>query len=122
MDINRVFLIGRLTKDPNLSYTINGVALCKFSIAVQHGKNNTNKSTSSTQATADNSSTNDNVSFFDIIIWDKLAEGCHRYLQKSRQIAVEGYLKQNRYKTKNGESRYKINIVAQNVQFLNKKH
>ena len=113
MDINRVILLGRLTRDPNLSYTINGTALCKFSIAVQY-KNKSSKSDS--QETK--SSSNENVSFFDIVVWEKLAENCHRYLKKSSQVAIEGYLKQSRYKVSNNENRYKIVIVAQNVQFI----
>ncbi len=104
-DINNVLLIGRLTKDPEIRYTKSGLAVCPFSIAV-NGK-----------AKRDESSDNE-VSFFDIVSFGPTAENCHKYLQKGRQVAVGGYLRQNRWEDQNGQKRYKIEIIADKIQFI----
>ena len=98
MDINKTILIGRLTKDPEMSYTKSNKAICKFSIA-------------------SNGKTKDEVSFFEIVTWQKTAENCNTYLSKGKQVCVEGRLKQDRWKDKNGYNKSRIVINAEIVQF-----
>jgi single-strand DNA-binding protein len=100
-DINQVVLIGRLTRDPQLSQTSgNNTPVCRFSIANNRGKNQ------------------DDVSFFDITAWNQTAERCAQYLTKGSQVAVEGRLRQFRFQDKSGQNRSKVEVVANTVQFL----
>ncbi len=108
-DINHVMLIGRLTKDigddeRSFSYVANGQARANVSIAV-------NRSRKSGEQWIDE------VSYFDVTIWGKTAENLKPYLQKGKQIAVEGYLKQDRWE-KDGQKFSKVTITANNVQLL----
>ena len=109
-DINHVLVIGRLTKDFGVDprtffYTTGGTACAKVSIAV-----NRSVKQSDGQWT-------DEVSFFDVTIWGKTAENLKPYLVKGKQIAVDGYLKQDRWQ-KGGQNFSKVNIVANSVQLL----
>ena len=109
-DINHVLVIGRLTKDfgadpRTFFYTTGGTACAKVSIAVNRSYKQ-----------ADGQWV-DEVSFFDVTIWGKTAEGLKPYLTKGKQIAVDGYLKQERWQ-KNGQNFSKVNIVANSVQLL----
>ena len=107
-DINQVILVGRLTRDPELSYTSNEMAICKFSIANNRFKRKDQQ--------------DDEVNYFDIVTWDKLATLCDKFLAKGRQVIVEGRLKQDRFVDKNtGQNRSKIEITATNIQFLGSK-
>jgi len=102
-DMNTVHLIGRLTKDPELKHTQNQTAYCKFSIA-----NN--------RMAGDK----EEVNFFDVTTWTKIAENCSKYLKKGSQVAITGRLEQQRWQDKDGNNRNKIEIVAQSVQFMSK--
>ena len=109
-DINHVLVIGRLTRDfgadpRTFFYTTGGTACAKVSIAV-----NRSVKQSDGQWT-------DEVSFFDVTIWGKTAENLKPYLVKGKQIAVDGYLKQDRWQ-KDGQNFSKVNIVANSVQLL----
>lgn len=109
-DINHVLVIGRLTKDfgndpRTFFYTTGGTACAKVSIAV-----NRSVKQSDGQWT-------DEVSFFDVTIWGKTAENLKPYLVKGKQIAVDGYLKQDRWQ-KDGQNFSKVNVVANSVQLL----
>ena len=104
-DINHVVLVGRLTKDPELTYTQSGSAVCRFSIAVNR--------TSASSAGGD-----DNTSFFNIVAWNKTAEICNEYLSKGRQVAIDGRLQQRRWEGSDGVKRNTVEIVANNVQFF----
>jgi single-strand DNA-binding protein len=104
-DINHVVLVGRLTKDPELTYTQSGAAVCRFSVAV-------NRSSGS-------SSDNDNTTnFFNVVAWNKTAEICNEYLSKGRQIGIDGRLQQRRWEGQDGVKRNTVEIVANNVQFF----
>jgi single-strand DNA-binding protein len=100
-DINQVFLIGRLTKDPETRYASNTV-VCKFSIANNSGRDESD------------------VSYFDIVTFGKTAEMCQQFLAKGKQIAIVGRLTQNRWE-KDGQTRSKVEIVATNIQFIGSK-
>lgn len=103
-DINVVVLVGRLTRESELRYTTGGTAVCRFSIAVNRRKRS-----------GDN--WEDEVSYFDIVVWGKQAESLNPYLEKGRQISVTGELRQSRWE-QDGQSRSKIEVVANNVQLL----
>ena len=103
-DINHVVLVGRLTRDAELRYTNSGMAISKFSIAVNRRVKNGDK-------------WEDEASFLDITYFGKAAEAVNQYLTKGTQIAVDGELRQNRWEQE-GQSRSKIEVVANHVQLL----
>lgn len=102
--MNKVFLIGNLTRDPELSTTSSGVSLCRLSLAV-----------SRRFANADGTRETD---FFNITVWRNDAENCSKYLSKGSKIAVVGSL-QNRTYEVDGVKRYATDIVASEIEFLN---
>lgn len=103
-DVNHVILIGRLTRDSELKYTSGGMAVCKFDIAVNKRRKHGEQWV-------------DEANFFTIVLWGKLGETINQYLLKGKQIAVEGELHQNRWEQE-GQSRSKVEIMANNVQLL----
>lgn len=102
--LNRVILIGRLTKDPELRYTPNGVAVATFTLAVD--RNFTNQQG---QREAD---------FINIVAWRGLAENVANYLKKGKLTAVEGKIQTRHYDNNDGKRVYVTEIVADNVRFL----
>jgi single-strand DNA-binding protein len=104
VDLNRVVLIGRLTRDAELKYTANGQAVCKFSIAVNRRKKNGDQWV-------------DEPSFFDITLWGRQGESINQYLVKGKLIGVDGELRQDRWE-QDGQNRSKVEIVANNIQLL----
>ena len=104
-DINHLTIIGRLTRDPdNLAYTTSGTARLNLSIAVNRSEKR-------------NGQWQDKASFFDVTVWGKTAENISPYLHKGKQIAVDGYLDQQRWE-KDGVRYSKVCIIANNVQLL----
>ncbi len=103
-DVNHVVLVGRLTRDAELRYTNSGLAISKFSIAVNRRKRSGEQ-------------WEDEASFFDITYFGKAAEAVNQYLGKGKQIAVDGELRQNRWE-QDGQARSKVEVVANNVQLL----
>ena len=101
--MNHVILIGRLTRDPELKYTPNGVAVATFDLAVDRPKSKQGET---------------ETDFIRIVTWNKLAENCANYLKKGRQAAVEGRLQIRNYVSKDGQKRYVTEVVANEVQFL----
>ncbi len=109
-DINHVILIGRLTNslgsdERNFGYLPNGQARASISIAVNRRKKQGDEWI-------------EEVSFFDVSIYGKMAENLKPYLFKGKQIAVDGHLKQDRWADKDGNSRSRISIIADNIQLL----
>ncbi len=102
--MNKVYLIGNLTRDPEVSETSTGVPYCRFSIAVN--RNFTN---------ADG---NREADFFNIIVWRGQAEPCGRFLKKGSKIALVGSLQNRSYEDKDGVKRTVTDIVASEVEFL----
>lgn len=102
--LNKVILIGRLTRDPELRYTPNGVAVATFTLAVD--RNYTNQQG---QREAD---------FIRIVVWQKMAEIVANNLGKGRLVAVEGRLQIRNYDTPEGQKRQVSEVVAENVRFL----
>ena len=110
MDFNSVVLIGRLTRDPELKYVPSGAPVCSFSVA-----------TNRKWTTAEGQKAEE-VSFFDVDVWKKLAETCAMFLKKGRPVLVLGSLKQSRWTdSATQQTRSRIRIVAQQVQFLGPK-
>ena len=105
--MNRVILIGRLTRDPELRYTSSNIPTCTFSIAV-----NRNFTNQAGEREAD---------FINIVVWRKQAENCKNYLNQGSQVAVEGRIQTRNYDDQNGVKRYVTEVVADNVQFLDTK-
>lgn len=103
-DTNIVVLVGRCTRDAELKYSNGGMAICRFSIAVNRRKK-------------DGDSWKDDPSFFDVVYFGKGGETITQYLVKGKQVAVEGELHQNRWE-QDGQSRSKVEIYAENVQLL----
>ena len=108
-NFNLTVLEGRLVGDPEIRYTQNGTALCKFSIA----NNNDYYKDEELQK---------QVIFVDVTTWSKLAEQCNEYLKKGSRIIINGRLKQDRWQDDNGGNRSKISIVGNQVQFLDLKN
>ena len=104
VDINVVVLVGRLTRDCELKSTPQGTSVCRFSIAVNRRKRTGDK-------------WEDEVSYFDVVLWGRSAETLNPYLQKGRQVSIEGELRQNRWE-QDGKNNSKIEVVANNVQLL----
>lgn len=103
-DINNLIIIGRLTKDVDFGYTQNGTARMNLSIA-------TNRSVKQ------NGNWSDKASFFDVKVWGKMAENLKQYLSKGKQIAISGFLEQERWQ-KEGQNFSKVCIVAESIQLL----
>ena len=105
MDLNRVVLIGRLTKDPELRFTPDGIPVANLRIAV----NRPRRKDGSQEA-----------DFFNVVVWRRLAELCAEYMGKGRLIAVEGRLRRRSWTTSEGQTRSDVEIVADSVQFLDR--
>lgn len=106
-DLNKVFLMGRLTHDPELRYTPNGSAVADLRLA-----------TSRVYNTKDGDRREEKL-FIDVTVWNRQAENCCQYLKKGRPVHVEGYLKMDSWDDKStGEKRTKIKVEADRVQFL----
>ncbi len=107
--VNKVFLIGNLTRDPELRQTASGQSMCTFGIA-------TNREWV-TQGHEKKSS----AEFHELVVWAKLAEFSHQYLRKGKLIYVEGYLKTRSWDTPEGVRRFKTEIVVQDLIILEKR-
>ncbi|MCK5736712.1 MAG: single-stranded DNA-binding protein [Spirochaetaceae bacterium] len=105
-DINKVVLVGRLTRDAEQSYTQSGFALLKFGIAVNRNRKQGDQWI-------------EEASFFDVTVWGRQGEAIASYMTKGKQVAVEGQLRQDRWEDKNdGSKRSKVVIDASNIQLL----
>lgn len=105
--LNKVFLIGNLTRDPELRVTPKGTAICQFGIAVNR------------QFKDDSGATRDETTFVDIEAWGKQGELVSKYLGKGSQCMVEGRLKLDQWEDKaSGQKRSRLKVVLDNVQFL----
>jgi len=103
--MNKVYLIGNLTRDPEMRSTSTGVPVCNFSIAVNRRFRNAQTGQQETD-------------FFNIVAWRQLAELCGRYLAKGRKVAVVGSIQTRTYEAQDGSKRSAFDIVADEVEFL----
>jgi single-strand DNA-binding protein len=104
--MNRVILIGRLTRDPELRTTPSGAALVNFTIAVNR------RTQTPGQPDAD---------FISCVAWNKTAENMAKYLRKGSQLAVDGRIQTRNYENQQGQRVYVTEVIADNVQFLDSK-
>ena len=102
--MTKVFLIGNLTRDPELSETPSGVTVCRFAIAVNRGY-------------GDNRATD----FYNVTAWRRLGETVARYTKKGNKIAVYGDLQIRQYDANDGTRRTSVDVIAQDVEFLTPK-
>jgi single-strand DNA-binding protein len=103
--MNKVLLTGRLTRDPEIRYTQSGIAVCTFTLAVDR------RHKADGQPTAD---------FISIVAWRKLAEICGNNLTKGRKVLIEGSMQIRSYE-KDGSKRYVAEVIADDMEFLEKK-
>lgn len=103
-DINTVVIVGRLTRDAELTYANSGAAICKFAIANNYSRKQADSWTEET-------------SFFDAVLIGRRAEALHRYLVKGKQVAVQGELRQNRWET-DGQKRSRVEIMVNDLNLL----
>ncbi len=104
--LNKVFLMGNLTRDPELRYVPSGSAVANFSVAVNRSyKDNAGEK-------------KEEVSFIRVVVWGKMAEICGEYLTKGRPVLVEGRLKSRSWEAQDGQKRSVLEVIASSVQFL----
>ena len=106
--MNKVILVGNLTRDPELTETPSGVAVCRFSVAVSRD-----------YANAEGTRETD---FFNITVWRGRAENCGKYLKKGNKVAIVGSLQNRSYEDKDGIKRTVTDVVASEVEFLTPKN
>ena len=105
-NINRVVLVGNLTRDPELRHTPSGTPVCSLRLAV-----NTRRKDESGQWT-------DKPNYFDITVWGQQGENCAQYLSKGRPVAIDGRLEWREWEAQDGSKRQAVEVVAESVQFL----
>lgn len=103
--MNKIFLIGNLTRDPELRSTQSGIQVCTFTVAVNRRK----QGAEAGQPEAD---------FFRVTTWRQQAENCNRFLAKGRKVGVTGTLTMESYNDKNGLPRNSLEVMADEVEFL----
>jgi single-strand DNA-binding protein len=103
VSFNRVVLAGNLTRDPELRFTGNGIPVCGFGLAVNRVR-----------------SKNEEVDFFDVTAWRELGETIANYKKKGDPILIEGKLQYSTWEAQDGSKRSKVEVVADNVQFLSR--
>jgi single-strand DNA-binding protein len=106
--LNKVILIGNLTRDPELRYTPSGTAIAKFGLAVN-------------EKFKQGDEWKERVNFIDIVVWGKQGENCSEYLAKGRSVCVDGRLQYSSWETEEGQKRSKLEVVADRVVFLGSK-
>ena len=102
--MNKVILIGNLTKDPELTTTTSGISVCRFSLAVSR------KFT--------NSEGERETDFINVVVWRNLADNCHKFLRKGSKAAVVGNIQTRSYDAQDGSKRYVTEVVAEEVEFV----
>ena len=102
--MNKVILIGNLTRDPELTTTTSGISVCRFSLAVSRRFTN--------------SEGERETDFINIVVWRNAAENCHKFLRKGSKAAVVGTLQSRSYDAQDGAKRYVTEVVAEEVEFV----
>lgn len=106
MSVNKAILIGRLGQDPELRYTPGGKAVCSFSLAT------------SERWTGQDGQKNESTTWHNIVSWGRQAEVMKEYLTKGQQVYIEGRIDNRSYEDKEGQKKYRSEVVVQNFQFL----
>ena len=103
--MNKVFIVGNLTRDPELRSTRDGISVCSFTVAVNHRVRNAEAG----QPEAD---------FFRVTAWRQLGENCAKYLAKGRKVSVTGSVSASAYTAQDGTARASLEVTADDVEFL----
>ncbi len=106
-NINRVVLVGNLTRDPELRHTPSGMAVCSLRVAV----NTRRKDNATGQWT-------EKPNYFDVTVWGAQGESCAQYLAKGRPVGIDGRLEWREWEAQDGSKRQAVEIIADTVQFL----
>ena len=106
-NINRVVLVGNLTRDPELRHTPSGMAVCSLRLAVNTRRKD--------QATGE---WTEKPNYFDVTVWGNQGENCAQYRSKGRPVAVDGRLEWREWDAQDGTKRQAVEIIADSVQFL----
>ena len=106
--LNKVMVIGNLGADPEMRYTADGKALTSFRVAASRNYN------------GPDGERREETEWFSVVTWQKLAEQCSQFLQKGRRVYVEGRLRTRSWDTPEGQRRYKTEVVAEKVLFLDR--
>lgn len=114
--MNRLTIIGNLTKDPELRTTSSGLTVCNFTVAVNNTRRN-NQNQGDTQA----ANQNDAV-FFRVTAWNRLAENCAQFLSKGRKVCVIGPVSASTYQANDGTTRVTLEVSAYEVEFLSSRN
>ena len=101
--MNKVVLIGRLSRDPELRHTGNGTAVCQINVAISRPVSQGREP---------------ETDFINVVVWNKQAENVARYLSKGRQVAIEGRIQTRSYDNNEGKKTYVTEVIANNVEFL----
>ena len=101
--MNKVFLIGRLSRDPELRHTTSGTAVCQINVAISRPVSQGREP---------------ETDFINVVVWNKQAENVAKYLAKGRQIAIEGRIQTRNYDNNEGKRTYVTEVIASNVEFL----
>lgn len=107
MDLNKVMIIGRLTRDPELRTTPNGAAVCQLSVA-----------TNFVYTSQQSGQKVEQVEYHNVVVWRKLAEIANQYLKKGRRVYLEGRLQTRSWEGQDGQKKYRTEIVADNMIML----
>lgn len=105
-NLNKTFLIGNLTRDPDLRYIPSGAPVANFGLAVNR------------TYTDSNGEKQEDTCFVEIVAWNRLAEVCGEFLAKGRPVFIEGRLQMDTWEQEDGQKRSRLKVVAQNIQFL----
>ncbi|MGN0777983.1 MAG: single-stranded DNA-binding protein [Aristaeellaceae bacterium] len=111
--MNKIILIGNLTRDPELRTTPNGITVCDFTIAVNDRRGRNQQQGGQQQ---------DSAQFFRISAWRQLGENCSRYLAKGRKVFVSGPLTARTYQANDGTTRVSLEVTADDVEFLSSRN
>ncbi len=104
--VNKAIILGNLGQDPELRYTPNGTAVCTLNIATTDVRNDPNNGRQ------------ERTEWHRVVVWNKQAENCAKYLSKGRSVYVEGRIQTRSWEDQNGQKRYSTEVVAQTVQFI----
>ena len=106
MSFNKIILVGNLGRDPELRYTAQGTPVCSFSMATNERRKDRN------------GEMQDHTTWFRITLWNRLAETASQYLQKGRQVYIEGRLRVEEYIDRDGKPRHSLEVFATDMQFI----
>jgi single-strand DNA-binding protein len=104
--VNKAIIMGNLGQDPEIRYTASGAAVCTLSIATTDVRNDPN------------TGRQERTEWHRVVVWNKQAENCAKYLSKGRSVYVEGRIQTRSWEDQSGQKRYSTEVVAQTVQFI----